>query len=498
MALIDTPWAGDEGDKLYLQSGRFTSTLKTSEYVNAVDISVVGISWDGTNSPWIGSAANKLYLQSGQFTSTLKDSVPTVDTQPNGISWDGTDTPWTGDTNLKLYLQSGQFTSTVKTSQSTTTEDEPRGISYDGEHTPWCGFDLDKLYLTSGQFTSTLKTSENIAAIDTRVSAITWDGTDTPWAGFTGDKLYLQSGQFTSTIKTSENIGAIDGNINGIDVNDVLERITGPVHINIFPAVLALNITAEAATVPGLTRTIPIGAPLSVSMSLLATSLKACCAMPVLELSVDQPGLSLNIPPDHTIVLASSLALTITAESIVPANNVVHSIANPVQLSVGVLPFETEVTASVRNIVTNARNFAISEYSNFAFNSMAKLNGKYVYANGTGIYEGAGTNDDGTNIEAGYKTGAIDSYATEVQRLRDAYITFRTSGDIQLFSVGDEENTRVYNITNSEVDRITERRVKFERGIRDRYFSFGISNVNGSTFEMKTVKVLSEPIKKRR
>jgi hypothetical protein len=169
-------------------------------------------------------------------------------------------------------------------------------------------------------------------------------------------------------------------------------------------------------------------------------------------------------------------------------------------LSMGLALFEPFVVPPPFVIapVVNTRTFAISEYSNFAFNSMAKLNGKYVYANSSGIYEGGGTDDNGAQIDAGYKTGAIDMYATEVQRLRDAYLTFRSDGDIQFFAEGNETYTRMYNIVNSVLDQIHERRVKFERGIRDRYFNFGVSNVNGSTFEMKSVKVLSEPIRKRR
>ena len=131
--MADTLWIGYGTDKLYLQSGQFTSTLKTSEYIGSVDLTPFGISWDGTNTPWCGSSADKLYLQSGQFTSTLKtsESVGSIETALSGISWDGTNTPWCGYDGDKLYLQSGQFTSTVKTSQSIGSID---GISFGIEH----------------------------------------------------------------------------------------------------------------------------------------------------------------------------------------------------------------------------------------------------------------------------------------------------------------------------------------------------------------------------
>ncbi|MCP4257959.1 MAG: hypothetical protein GY774_10590 [Planctomycetes bacterium] len=162
------------------------------------------------------------------------------------------------------------------------------------------------------------------------------------------------------------------------------------------------------------------------------------------------------------------------------------------------LPVTISITNDVKIVVTNARNFAISNYAAFAFNSMAKFNGKYLFADTGGIYEAGGNNDDGTQIDASYKTGITNINETEEQKLRDAYLNFRADGDIQLFSVGDEEVSRAYNITNSTDDAIHERRVKFERGIRENYFNFGISNMNGSSFEIKTAKILTEPIRKRR
>ena len=227
MADNDTPWCGVEASKLYLQSGQFTSTLKTSEDVSAVD-APWGITWDGTNSPWSGNTNDKLYLQSGQFTSTLKDSedVSAVDLTPAGISWDGTNTPWVGTTDAKLYLQSGQFTSTIKDSESVNAIDTfPSGISWDGVNTPWSGNTDDKLYLQSGQFTSTLKTSLSVGAVDTSPSGISWDGVNTPWSGNEAKKLYLQSGQFTSTIKDSEDVSAVDANILDTCTNQIYNRL---------------------------------------------------------------------------------------------------------------------------------------------------------------------------------------------------------------------------------------------------------------------------------
>ena len=161
-------WIGNVADKLFLQSGAFTSTVRESLSVTSVDTTPLGVAWDGTNTPWCGSEAWKLYLTSGQFTSTIKtsQSVGTVDAGTEGISWDGNNTPWSGTADAKYYLQSGQFTSTVKTSLSDPVN--PSGISWDGTNTP--GIDRpgaeDKLVLYSGQFTSTIKASVDVNGTD--------------------------------------------------------------------------------------------------------------------------------------------------------------------------------------------------------------------------------------------------------------------------------------------------------------------------------------------
>jgi hypothetical protein len=226
--MADTPWSGSLTDKLYLQSGQFTSTLKISRYVGSIDSNLRDIEWDGTNTPWSGSQGDKLYLQSGQFTSTLKTSeyIGSIDTTPIGISFDRENTPWMGNHKLRLYLQSGQFSSTLKDSIAVGPLDiAPTGVSSDPRNTPWAGTQYRKLFLLSGRFTATLKTSVQVLSIDSLVTAISWDGINTPWSGKFDDKLYLQSGQFTSTLKTSEYIGGTDTDITGISTNNYSGRM---------------------------------------------------------------------------------------------------------------------------------------------------------------------------------------------------------------------------------------------------------------------------------
>ena len=223
----DTAWVGSPSQKLYLQSGQFDSTVKTSRSVSSVDISPSGISWDGTNTPWSGGNDSKLYLQSGQFASTLKTSRSV--SSPTGISWDGTNTPWVRlSVEKKLYLQSGQFASTLKTSLDVSASDtQPNGISWDGTNTPWAGTTGRKLVLQSGQFSSTVKTSL-VPFANYNVYDISWNGANTPWVGETNasvSKLFMQSGHFSSTVKTSRSIEGSDSFAVGIESTNVSSRL---------------------------------------------------------------------------------------------------------------------------------------------------------------------------------------------------------------------------------------------------------------------------------
>jgi hypothetical protein len=509
MALIDTPWIGSQARKLYLQSGQFSSTLLTSQDVSAIENIANDISWDGTNTPWCGFFDSKLYLQSGQFSSTLKTSWNTTSVHyrgPDGISWDGSNTPWCDATVDKLFIQSGQFSSTLKTSKSTTSVDPtPFGISYDGTNTPWIGDNDDKLYLQSGQFSSTLLTSQSIGSVDNIPTGISYDGSNTLWTGEQADKLYLQSGQFTSTLKTSQSIGGVDNTPRGIETNNMNGRFGIIPTTNVDVPVLVLTMAAqESLLFPGTPTIVALSAELTMGLTQESsvTVVGTANVFPsALSLAFVQEGLTVVAGEDLSIsVLPLSLGVAVATATILGDVTLLLPGVPMIILNTALSLHapEVSVTDDIKIIVTNTRTFAISEYTSMAYNSMAKFNDKYLYAKADGIYEGGGDDDNGADIIASYKTGTFDINATEVQKLRNVWLNFRSDGDIQLFSVGNEINTRWYPFVNSTNGTIHERRQKFERGIKDNHFSFGFSNVAGSSFEIKTAKILTEPIRKRR
>lgn len=220
---------GDTDNKLYLVSGEFSSTLKSSLSIAAVDAVPSGVAWDGTNTLWSGNSADKLYLQSGAFASTLKTSIAA----PSGTGTNGISYLETGDTqylttvpNDKIFVVSGQYTSTIKTSQVLASLDSAVfGENSDGTDTMIAGATNDKLYLLSGRFSLTIKDSVSIAALSTTPLGVTWNGTDSIYCDPVTDKLYKLSGKFTSTLKTSISVVTYETFIDGADTSDVSARL---------------------------------------------------------------------------------------------------------------------------------------------------------------------------------------------------------------------------------------------------------------------------------
>ncbi|UCG53548.1 MAG: SdiA-regulated domain-containing protein [Candidatus Latescibacterota bacterium] len=225
MALHDYLLAGDEAKKLYLVSA-FTSTLKESQAYSKCKV----VSHDGTDTLYSDEGVDKLFLISGTFTTTVKSSyVHTAqDGKARGISWDGTNTVWAGGDNDKFFLQSGEFSSTIKTSfDHSAIQLDVNGVCADElSDTNFAGKATNVwLYLMSGQFSSTINASQDVSSIDSKPLGCGWDGTDTSFTGDTNDKVYQTSGRFSTTMKSSFDFTAISAKLKDLETFDTDARL---------------------------------------------------------------------------------------------------------------------------------------------------------------------------------------------------------------------------------------------------------------------------------
>lgn len=152
------------------------------------------------------------------------------------------------------------------------------------------------------------------------------------------------------------------------------------------------------------------------------------------------------------------------------------------------------VTVTYYAVSMNPVNQGIVDYTNYAFNSFAYFNGIYFGSNSNGIYELAGANDAGTDIDAIVLSGDVDTHkGSEYQpsakrQTTEAWLAFEASGELEFILEGDVDGTIYYPAAE---------RVKFGRGIKSRYMKFGIRNVDGAYFKLRNIRLKADPINSR-
>ena len=147
-------------------------------------------------------------------------------------------------------------------------------------------------------------------------------------------------------------------------------------------------------------------------------------------------------------------------------------------------------------VVVNIAHGGVSEYPNFPFNSFGYFNGLYLGANSNGIYLLGGDTDAGSNIEAELRIPLQDLGLPIPQRLREAWLNFRSDGNITLVVQVEEDTVWTRDIAFLK-DQIHEARAKIARGIVGRFFALGIRNVNGSDFDLARMRVTIDVIKRK-
>lgn len=145
----------------------------------------------------------------------------------------------------------------------------------------------------------------------------------------------------------------------------------------------------------------------------------------------------------------------------------------------------------------NTRTGAVTEYSNYNFNSYAMLDGKFIAASSDpvtgGIYELLGDDDAGAGIVARIKGGLLQFGGPRLSRLSTAYIATRGAGDFVLKIVDGDGTTYNYGITTQSM-RST--RVHMGKGQRSRYFSFELISA-GQDFDLDTLEFVPIVVNRR-
>jgi DNA-binding beta-propeller fold protein YncE len=172
------------------------------------------------------------------------------------------------------------------------------------------------------------------------------------------------------------------------------------------------------------------------------------------------------------------------------AEDVLYSLA----ASMPKIRFEAYLTQQVGSnfitIVLNTDNFAVTEYNNYNFDSIAELGGKYYAVGPSGLVRLDGSTDNGAKIQGTVRFSQIDLHKRVVSRLVDAYLSGKVSGKVAVRIIQESQGDYIYFIEDV-IGKMKAYRIKAPKNMRDRYATYEISNVDGAAIEIEELSVIS-------
>jgi hypothetical protein len=154
-----------------------------------------------------------------------------------------------------------------------------------------------------------------------------------------------------------------------------------------------------------------------------------------------------------------------------------------------------------KGIAMNLVNWAVTEYTDYPFNSFALFNGVQLGAKEDGIFDlDHGSDDDGQDIIAYIEGPTEDLFKNFITRLREIWVESRQDGPLVLkIMMGEKETSPVAELPIESVsNKMHEERIKTPRGLKERYASFRIENADGSDVDIKRIKIFLEQVSRRR
>ena len=209
------------------------------------------------------------------------------------------------------------------------------------------------------------------------------------------------------------------------------------------------------------------------------------------QISVKIPALKFT--PETLVGVAGTMGLSIPIHKIYITSHSSESGTMGVSIPMLQAIFEFSPTAYI-NLVMNIRNYGLTEYSNYGFNSMCRFNNKHFGANGTAVYDlDSGKTDDGTFINWNFRSGYIDLEQKVKKKLKQAWMSYKSDGDLIVTVVLPDGTEYEYELDEIYVDE-TGLRVKFGKGISSKYVAIDIRNVDGADVVLDSMKIMMDKV----
>jgi hypothetical protein len=140
---------------------------------------------------------------------------------------------------------------------------------------------------------------------------------------------------------------------------------------------------------------------------------------------------------------------------------------------------------------------AVTQYSNFNFNSIVQFKGKPYGSGDAGIFTLADAQtDNGLSIDAFFEFWIGDAGAINLKRIRALHFGFEANGNMAVEVTDDDGTSKVYDITVEKTGVVgvagyTQHgnRVFIERTHIGRYWKLKVSNADGADFSIDRIDV---------
>ena len=143
----------------------------------------------------------------------------------------------------------------------------------------------------------------------------------------------------------------------------------------------------------------------------------------------------------------------------------------------------------------------ISEYDNYAFNSMAYGPDEMLGCTDQGLYILDGADDAGQPIEAAITSLMLDFDSSKLKRMSAAYVGYTSDGQLLLKvrSVDQGQHVEHWFEGRNQTAQTPpgQNRIKLGKGLRSRYCVFELVNIDGSDFELDKVELYPLMLQRR-
>lgn len=147
--------------------------------------------------------------------------------------------------------------------------------------------------------------------------------------------------------------------------------------------------------------------------------------------------------------------------------------------------------------VMNSENFAVSTYSEYNFNSFAKINGKYYGVQADGLYLLEGDTDGGSFIRGIIRSAKLDFGTSNLKNISQIYIGFRATGDDVFIKLISDDDVSVWYEVDMSYDKLQTEWITTGKGVDSRYWQWELVTQDVTKLDLDSVELFPIVFKRK-